>query len=123
MNDSTKLNYPPREPEDWEQEKLEEAAAMMEADGIARVEAELSKPVEVAASTSKKEKREVPPNTGSLFKNDKKSLASHPDITGSALVGGAEYWVSGWRKVSAKGDFYSLSFKQKDVQASSSDLI
>jgi hypothetical protein len=58
-----------------------------------------------------------------MFKNDKKTTTSHPDITGSALVGGAEYWVSGWRKNGAKGDFYSLSFKPKDAPAASSELI
>lgn len=76
---------------------------------------------EAEASSAKKDKREPQDNSGSLFKNDRKSKEAHPDITGSALVDGAEYYVSGWRKKGAKGDFYSLSFRPKDCAAS--DLI
>lgn len=90
--------------------------------GIAQAEDELGKSVEAPASTAKKEKRETPPNSGSMFKNEKKSTTAHPDITGSAMVGGLEYWVSGWRKNGAKGDFYSLSFKPK-TSAAATDLI
>ena len=28
---------------------------------------------------------------------------------------GVNYWISGWIKESARGKFFSLSFKQKDV--------
>jgi len=80
-------------------------------------------PAEVDASTVKKDKREAQDNSGSMFKNDRKSKEAHPDITGSAMVGGAEYYVSGWRKTGNKGDFYSLSFRSKDIPAAASDLI
>lgn len=78
---------------------------------------------EATPSTPKKEKRETPDNSGSMFKNDRKSKDAHPDISGSALVGGVEYYVSGWRKSGTKGDFYSLSFKVKDAPAAVSELI
>lgn len=70
----------------------------------------------------KNNKREHQDNAGSMFKNDRKTKDSHPDITGSAMVNGVEFYVSGWRKNGAKGDFYSLSFKAKSP-AAASDLI
>ncbi len=78
---------------------------------------------EVNISTDKVNKRETADNSGSMFKNDRKSKESHPDITGSAIVNGAEFYVSGWRKTGSKGDFYSLSFRPKDTPASSQELI
>ena len=53
--------------------------------------------------------------TGTLGKNDRKTKETHPDISGSCVVDGTNYWISGWVKESARGKFYSLSFKQKDV--------
>jgi hypothetical protein len=53
--------------------------------------------------------------SGSLFKNQKREKDTHPNMTGSALIDGVEYWVSGWTKESEKaGKWISLSFKQKD---------
>lgn len=57
---------------------------------------------------------EQKPNTGSVFKNDRKEKDSHPDIKGSALVDGVEYWISGWRKEGERGGWYSLAFTPKD---------
>lgn len=54
--------------------------------------------------------------SGSLFKNEKKEKDTHPNMTGSALIGGVEYWVSAWTKEGAKGRWQSLSFKPKDGQ-------
>ncbi len=54
--------------------------------------------------------------SGSLFKNDRKEQDNHPDRTGSALIDGVEYWVSGWIKDSGKGPWLSLAFKRKDVK-------
>jgi uncharacterized protein (DUF736 family) len=57
-------------------------------------------------------------NSGSLWANDRKSEDNHPDRTGSALIGGREYWVNGWLKKSKDGKPYlSLSFKPKDERA------
>lgn len=51
-------------------------------------------------------------NSGSLFVNDKKEKDSHPDRSGKAMIGGVEYYVSGWLKESAGGKkFLSLAFK------------
>lgn len=76
-----------------------------------------------ASSAGKKDKREAPDNSGSLFKNDRKTKEAHPDVTGSATISGQEFYVSGWRKTGQKGDFYSLSFRPKNVAAAASDLI
>ena len=53
-------------------------------------------------------------NSGSLFKNERKESDKHPDRSGSAMIDGREYWVSGWIKHSdSKGQWLSLSFKPK----------
>jgi len=55
-------------------------------------------------------------NTGSVFANDRKSEDTHPDRTGTAKIGGVEYWVSGWLHKTKKGQPYlSLSFKPKNA--------
>ena len=53
-------------------------------------------------------------NSGSLFKNDKREKDSHPNATGSAMIGGVEYWVSAWTKDGKKGKWQSLAFKRKE---------
>lgn len=55
-------------------------------------------------------------NSGVMFVNDRKDTDKHPDRTGNAMIGGREYWVSGWVKQGAKGPYMSLSFKPKDEQ-------
>jgi uncharacterized protein (DUF736 family) len=56
-------------------------------------------------------------NSGSLFRNDKKETDKHPDYTGSAMIGGTEYWISAWLKESAAGKkFFSFAFKPKDAE-------
>ena len=55
---------------------------------------------------------------GSLFKNEKKEKDNHPNMTGSALIDGVEYWVSAWTKTGGKGKWISLAFKAKDRQSS-----
>jgi hypothetical protein len=54
-------------------------------------------------------------NSGTLFKNDRREKDTHPHATGTALIGGVEYWVSAWTKDGAKGKFQSLAFKPKDA--------
>jgi len=54
---------------------------------------------------------------GSLFKNNKKEKDTHPNMTGSALIGGVEYWISAWTKEGEKGRWQSLAFKPKDKKA------
>ena len=86
-------------------------------------QSDFKEPTAPEATATKSEKREAHNNSGNMFKNDRKSKTEHPDITGSVLVGGLEYYVSGWRKNGQKGDFYSLSFRPKDSSAAASDLI
>lgn len=55
---------------------------------------------------------ELKPNTGSLMRNMKKELETHPNATGKALIDGREYWISAWTKTSQSGaKWQSLSFK------------
>ena len=38
-------------------------------------------------------------------------------MTGSARIGGVDYWVSAWTKIGQSGErFQSLAFKPKDAQ-------
>ena len=56
-------------------------------------------------------------NSGAIFVNERKESDNHPDRTGSAMIGGREYWVSGWIKKSGdKPSFLSLAFKPKDAK-------
>ena len=42
--------------------------------------------------------------SGSMFKNQKKLTDRHPNMTGSALIAGVEYYVSAWTKVDKNGN-------------------
>lgn len=53
-------------------------------------------------------------NSGFIGKNDRKETDKHPDIKGSAEVGGVQYWVSGWKNT--KG--YGLKFQPKEERPS-----
>lgn len=53
-------------------------------------------------------------NSGSIFVNDRKEKDTHPDRTGTAMIDGVMYYVSGWIKQGSKGQFLSLAFKRKD---------
>lgn len=53
-------------------------------------------------------------NSGSLFKNDKKTSEKHPDYKGSAMIDGQDYWLSAWVKTGKSGKFMSLAFELKD---------
>lgn len=54
-------------------------------------------------------------NSGSVFVNDRKEKDTHPDRTGTAMIDGRMYWISGWLKESADGKkFMSLAFKPKE---------
>lgn len=54
------------------------------------------------------------PNTGSLFKNDKRETEAQPNARGSALIEGVEYWVAAWTNVKGDTKYQSLKFSRKD---------
>ena len=57
------------------------------------------------------------PNSGILFKNNRKTKPTSPDYTGDAEVGGEQYRRSAWIKDGRGGArFLSLSFTAKDEQ-------
>lgn len=49
---------------------------------------------------------ETKPNTGAIFKNEKKANEKHPDYRGNINVDGKEKEISLWLKESAKGVKY-----------------
>lgn len=55
-------------------------------------------------------------NTGVLFPNKRKETEKHPNLKGSALIEGNEYWLDAW--VNTKKDttekYISLKFKLKE---------
>lgn len=54
-------------------------------------------------------------NAGALFKVNEKESDRHPDYTGKAMVGGAEYRLAGWLNESKNGTRYlSLAFSVPD---------
>ena len=57
--------------------------------------------------------------SGSLFKNEKKTEEKHPQMQGSCLIDGVEYYISAWTKEGAKGRWQSLAFKRKDAKPDS----
>lgn len=54
-------------------------------------------------------------NSGAIFAAREKKNPNWPDREGSAMIGGVEYWVSGWLKTDKAGKpFLSLAFKPKE---------
>ncbi len=49
-------------------------------------------------------------NRGIMFPNFGKKKPQHPDFTGSALIGGVNYKISGWEKQGRRTKFYSMAF-------------
>jgi len=52
-------------------------------------------------------------NSGSLFKNSKKTDDKHPDYTGSLMVGNTEMQIAGWVKQGKTGSFLALKISEK----------
>jgi hypothetical protein len=59
--------------------------------------------------------REQRDNSGTLGKNERREKDTHPTHTGKCVIEGKEFWVSAWVKESARGKFFSLSFKPKEA--------
>ena len=54
--------------------------------------------------------------SGSISKNDRKEKDSHPDLKGKCVIGGKEYWISGWKKTNDSGPWVSLAFEPKEAK-------
>jgi hypothetical protein len=60
---------------------------------------------------------EIRDNSGSLFINDKREKDTHPNLNGTVMVDGKEYWISAWTKERNNGEkWLSLAFKPKDAK-------
>ncbi len=56
---------------------------------------------------------EAKPNTGTLWKNDRKEKDTHPDYRGTINVDGKDYEISAWIKSKRDGGkFMSLAVKE-----------
>jgi hypothetical protein len=55
-------------------------------------------------------KYEQKPNTGVLFKNNRKEKESHPNTNGTCLIDGKTYRISGWTKEKNGEKYQSLAF-------------
>lgn len=59
-------------------------------------------------------------NSGSMFKNDRRTNDKQADMTGSVMIEGKEYWINAWRKIDKNNNpWYSFSFKEKQARAPS----
>jgi uncharacterized protein (DUF736 family) len=57
-------------------------------------------------------------NSGSLFKNKRKTRENDPTLAGSIMVNGQEFWINGWTKTKDDGEkWISLSVRPKEQQA------
>ena len=61
------------------------------------------------------------PNSGILFKNDRKEKETHADYRGEIDISGVKYWLNGWIKAGKKGNFISLSIKPKEQKPQQPD--
>jgi len=56
------------------------------------------------------------PNSGAIFKNDKKTSANQPDYKGKVNVNGKEMEIALWVKTSSAGNsYFSASFSEPYV--------
>lgn len=55
-------------------------------------------------------------NSGIVFVQTEKKSEKWPDYNGSVTVDGKDYWVSGWKKFTAKGEGISLALKPREAK-------
>jgi uncharacterized protein (DUF736 family) len=56
-------------------------------------------------------------NQGALFLNDKREKETQPNLKGSVMIKGVEYFVSAWNNTSKSGlKYISLAFQEKEIQ-------
>lgn len=65
---------------------------------------------------------EQKPDSGTLFKNDKKEKDTHADYRGEALIDGAAYYIDAWVNEIKNGPragkkFFGIKFKKKNQQS------
>ena len=54
-------------------------------------------------------------NSGSIFRNDRKSRDSQPDHRGDCKIDGTDYWISAWVNETNGGTkYFSLKFEPKE---------
>jgi hypothetical protein len=54
------------------------------------------------------------PNSGSVFKNNRRRNDNDPAYTGDCLIDGKEFWINCWPKKDKNGDTWlSFSFNEK----------
>lgn len=53
------------------------------------------------------------PNSGALFRNEKKEKETHPDMRGDFNIDGVNYWINAWKKEGSRGSFISFSVEKK----------
>ena len=54
-------------------------------------------------------------NTGSLFINEKREKDTQPNMKGSGLIDGVEYWISAWTNTTNTGDrWQKVIFEPKE---------
>jgi uncharacterized protein (DUF736 family) len=67
---------------------------------------------------------EQKPNSGALFKNERKNSEKQPDFTGTIDIEGEQFKLAGWSRVSKKGTkFISLSVKTDKRERANDDDI
>lgn len=55
------------------------------------------------------------PDSGSLFRNDRREKDTHPHAQGTALIDGVEYYISAWTNTNDSGEkWQGLKFKRKE---------
>lgn len=59
---------------------------------------------------------EQKPNSGALFRNERREKDGDPQATGQALIDGVEYWVKAWTNEGQKGKWQKLSFEPKKAR-------
>jgi hypothetical protein len=57
-------------------------------------------------------------NSGAIFKNKNPKNDKSPPLTGKAMIGGVEYWVSAWSKTDKNGEKW-ISFSVNAMNPSS----
>ncbi len=55
-------------------------------------------------------------NTGSLFKNDKRTKDTQAQAVGSCLIDGVAYWMDAWTNEKNGAKYQSVKFRRKDNQ-------